>query len=93
MKVRAGQKRMVVRGVWAIVGGLIVGGLLTTLAELVLPESAARGFLTTSVTASLGPFYFDAVAVNITLGPLGFSLNVLTLVGVIAVGWAIRWWI
>ena len=92
MKLGSGKQRMVVRGVWAIVGGLIVGGLLTALAELVLPVSAARGFLTTSVTASVGPFYFDAVAVSLTLGPLGFSLNVLTLVGIIIVAWAIRWW-
>jgi glucose/mannose transport system permease protein len=36
----------------SLVLGLFLGGLFTKLSELFLPESAARDFLTTSVTAS-----------------------------------------
>jgi hypothetical protein len=62
--------------------GLFLGGLLTTLAEGFLPDSAARDFLTTSVHASLGPLSIDLVAVALTLGPITVTLNVLTLVGI-----------
>ncbi len=70
------------RAVWILILGLFLGGLLSRLSELFLPDSAARDFLITSVAASLGPFHLDLVAVAITLGPLVLSLNVLTLVGI-----------
>ena len=63
---------------WTLVLGLFLGGLLTKLSELFLPESAARDFLTTSVAASIGPFSIDLVAVGFTIGPLSITLNVLT---------------
>ncbi len=62
--------------------GLFLGGLLTKLSLIFLPDSAARDFLTTSVDASLGPLWVDLVAVAFTLGPLTVMLNVLTLVGI-----------
>jgi hypothetical protein len=75
---------------WTLILGLFLGGLLTTLSETFLPDSAARDFLTTSVAANLGPFHLDLVAVAITLGPLILSLNVLTLVGIGMVGLVTR---
>jgi hypothetical protein len=84
------RRRTSVRIFWTLVLGLFLGGLLTTLSESFLPESAARDFLTTSVAASLGPFYLDLVAVSITLGPLTLTLNVLTLVGIGLVGLVAR---
>jgi len=73
--------------------GLFLGGLLTKLSEIFLPESAARDFLTTSVDASLGPLAVDLVAVAFTLGPLTVTLNVLTLVGISIVALIARSWI
>lgn len=78
---------------WTLVGGLLLGGLLTRLSELFMPESAAREFLITSVAASVGPLRLDLVAVAVTIGPLVLTLNVLTLVGVGLVALVARSWI
>ncbi|MEZ4415082.1 MAG: hypothetical protein R3E10_04955 [Gemmatimonadota bacterium] len=83
MKPRLGEARRTgSRLVWTLILGLFLGGLLTQLCELFLPESAARTFLTVSAVASLGPFSIDLVAVAFTIGPLQLSLNVLTLIGI-----------
>lgn len=87
------RRRTVVRLVWTLVLGLFLGGLLSKLSVLFLPESAARDFLTTSVDASLGPLAVDLVAVAFTLGPLTVTLNVLTLVGISIVALIARSWI
>jgi len=81
------------RWVWTLVLGLFLGGLLTKLSDIFLPESAGREFLTTSVTAALGPVGIDLVAVGLELGPLTFNLNVLTLVGIAIVAFVVRQWI
>lgn len=87
------RRRSIIRVTWTLVLGLFLGGLFTKLTEMFLPESAARTFLTTSVSASLGPFSMDLVAVAITLGPLSLYLNVLTLVGIAIVAFIARSWI
>ncbi len=84
------RRRNVERLFWILVLGLFLGGLFTTLSEAFLPESAARDFLVTSVAASIGPFSIDLVAVSLTLGPLGITLNVLTLVGIAIVAFIVR---
>jgi hypothetical protein len=78
---------------WTLVLGLFLGGLLSLLAEQFLPDSAARDFLITSVSASVGPVHLDLVAVALTLGPLTLALNVLTLVGIGLVALVARSWI
>jgi hypothetical protein len=78
---------------WTLVLGLFLGGLLTELSVRFLPDSGPRDFLTYSVSASVGPFYLDLVAVSITLGPLVLTLNVLTLVGIGIVAFVTRSWI
>ena len=87
------RRRNLQRLIWTLVLGLFLGGLFTKLAEIFLPESAARDFLTTSVFSSIGPFSIDLVAVAITLGPLVITLNVLTLVGIGIVASIARSWI
>lgn len=87
------QRRNIRRFSFTLVLGLLLGGLLTKLSVLFLPESAARDFLTTSVAASIGPFSVDLVAVSFTIGPLGLSLNVLTLVGIAIVTFIVRSWL
>ena len=87
------RRRNVQRLTWTLVLGLFLGGLLTKLSELFLPDSTAREFLITSVKASVGPFSIDLVAVALTVGPLVVTLNVLTLVGIGIVAFVARSWI
>lgn len=87
------RQRGVPRIVWAILVGLFVGALFTRLAIRYLPDSAGREFLTTSVSASLGPLGVDLVAVSFVIGPLVLNLNVLTIVGIVIVALVMRsWW-
>jgi len=87
-------RRSFIRFGWTLVLGLFLGGLLTKLMELTLPEgTASREFLLTSVDASLGPLSVDLVAVSFDLGPVTLSLNCLTLVGIAIVALVIRSWI
>ena len=87
------RKREVLRAICTLAIGMFLGGLLTRLAESFLPASAARSFLTSSVTAMIGPFYMDLVAVTFTIGPISFVLNVLTLVGIVIVAVIVRSWL
>ena len=87
------RRRIVRRGLVALVFGLFLGGLFTKLAEIFLPQSAARAFLTTSASLSVGPFFLDLVSVSFTLGPISVALNVLTLVGILIAAVAVRSWI
>ncbi len=86
-------RRNIKRLAWTQVLGLLLGGLLTQLSELFLPESAAKSFLTTAVEASIGPLSIDLVAVAFAIGPLTLSLNVLTLVGISIIAFIVRSWI
>jgi hypothetical protein len=87
------RRRNASRLVWTLILGFFLGGLFTQLAEMFLPESAARTFLTTAVSASVGPFSLDLVALAFTLGPVSVYLNVLTLVGIFIVALVARSWI
>ncbi len=87
------RARTLSRVAWTLVLGMFLGGLLTKLSELFLPESAARSFLTTSVAASIETFSIDLVAVGFTIGPLWITLNVLTLVGIGIVALVARSWL
>lgn len=78
--------------VWAVVVGLFLGALFTKIAVLFMPDSAAREFLTTSISASLGPLSLDLIAVAFVLGPLTLSLNALSIVGVLLVALVMRSW-
>lgn len=78
---------------WALVVGLFVGALFSKLAVLFLPDSAAREFLTTSVSASLGPLSVDLLAIALVIGPLTINLNALSLVGILLVGLVMRSWL
>lgn len=78
--------------VWAVIVGLFLGALFTKIAVLFMPDSAAREFLTTAVSASLGPLSIDLIAVAFVIGPLTVSLNALSLVGILLVGLLMRSW-
>ena len=86
-------RRRVGRLLLVLLIGLVLGALLTELAVNFLPESATRTFFTTSVAAAFGPLVVDLVAVGLTLGPLVFHLNALSLVGVLVVALGARTWL
>ncbi|MCH7991410.1 MAG: hypothetical protein IIC35_03165 [Gemmatimonadetes bacterium] len=66
------RRRSLIRLTWTMVLGLTLGGLLTKLSELFLPESAARDFL---VPVSLGP-------ISVTLNVLTLvGISIVALIG------------
>jgi hypothetical protein len=75
-----------------VVVGLFLGALFTKIAVLWMPDSAAREFLTTAVSASLGPLSIDLIAVALVLGPLTLNLNALSIVGVLLVWMVMKSW-
>lgn len=86
------RRDTVPRMVWAVVVGLALGALFTKIAVLFMPDSTAREFLTTAVSASLGPLSVDLIAVAFVLGPLTVNLNALSVVGVLLAALVIRSW-
>lgn len=86
-------RRKVGRLLLMVLVGLVLGSLLTELTVRFLPESAAREFFTTSVAAAFGPLVIDLVAVGLTLGPLVFHLNALSVVGFLIVALGVRAWL
>ena len=78
--------------VWTLVIGFVLGGLMSKLSVLFLPDSAPRDFLTTSVVASIAPFSIDIVGVALTMG-LVLDFNVLTAVGIGIIAFGVRAWI
>lgn len=87
-----GRRSAVPRMAWALVVGLFLGALFTKIAVLYLPDSATRNFLTTSVSASLGPLSIDLIAVAFAVGPLTITVNALSLVGILLVAVVMRAW-
>ena len=87
------HRRNVKRFLWTLALGLLLGGLLTQLTVVFLPESAGKTFLTLSVEPRVGPLYINLLVFAFTIGPLILSLNVLTLVGIGIVAFIVRSWI
>ena len=87
------RRRAIPRLVWAVIIGLFLGALFTKLAIRYLPESGSRDFLTTTVSASLGPLGVDLVAIAFVIGPLVLNLNALSVIGILLVALVMRsWW-
>ena len=72
--------------------GLLLGALLSELIVRFTPDNTARDFFTTSVHASFGPLIVDLVAFGITLGPVVFRLDFMSLIGAIVVALFTRIW-
>lgn len=77
---------------WAVIVGIFLGALFTKIAVVFMPDSAAREFLTTAVSASLGPLSLDLIAVAFVIGPLTINLNILSLAGILIVALVMRSW-
>lgn len=80
------------RMVWAVIIGLFLGALFGRIAVMFMPESATRDFLTTSISASLGPLSIDLIALAFVIGPLTLNLNALSVVGILLVALVMRSW-
>lgn len=91
-KLLEGGRRQSSRALLILTVGFILGGLMTRLAQF-MPESATREFLTAAVTASLGPVSLGLASLAITLGPLDFHFNVLTLAAIGIVAPIVRSWL
>lgn len=70
--------------------GFVAGGFLSALLDRFLPVSAARSFFTYAVTPTVGPVSVDLLVVSFTLGPVGLSVSILSLVGVAVAYYAAR---
>ena len=66
-----------------LAGGFILGGFLTALLREFLPDSPAKEVFTYTVSPTLGPVSLDLLVVNLTLGPLGLHVSVLSIIGVV----------
>ncbi len=66
-----------------LTAGFLAGGFLTALLQEFLPDSVAKQVFTYTVTPSIGPFSADLLVVNLTLGPLGLHVSILSLLGVV----------
>jgi len=73
-----------------VAGGMLFGALMTELAAMTLPASAAREFFITTVAASLGPLTVDLQVLALTVGPLVLRLNILSVVGILLLAWFSR---
>ena len=67
-----------------LASGFIVGCFLTHLLRLFLPSGAVKEFLTTGMTAAVGPLTLDLIIISIGLGPIALDVSLLSLVGVLA---------
>ena len=80
MQLQGNSRREVGRQATVVVGGLLLGGLLTRLLQWIMPPSAARE----------GPLSVDLLVVAVTLGPLVLRVNILSVVGILLVAWFAR---
>jgi len=62
--------------------GFVLGGFMHSLLRRFLPQGPAKEIFTWAVTPTLGPVHLDLLVVSITLGPIGFDVSLLALVGV-----------
>jgi len=63
--------------------GFVLGGFLSALLKLVLPNGAPKQVLTFAVTPTLGPVSVNLLVLSFTIGPVGINVSVLAVVGVI----------
>lgn len=63
--------------------GFVLGGLLSSLLEWVLPASPAKEFFTWSVAPSIGPVSLDLLLFSMTVGPVALKVSLLGVIGVV----------
>lgn len=63
--------------------GFVLGGFLHALLERVLPAGAPKEVLTFAVRPTLGPVSVDLLVLSFTVGPIGITVSVMAIVGVV----------
>ncbi len=63
--------------------GFLLGGFLQEFLSRVLPESPARSFFTSAARGEFGPVKLDLMVVDLTIGPLGVEISLLSVLGVL----------
>ncbi len=66
-----------------LASGFALGGFLTQFCRIFLPSGAVKEFLTTGVTAAVGPLQLDLVIIKLGLGPIALDVSLLSVVGVL----------
>ena len=83
MRARGQARNRPVFHVVVLAIGFVVGGLFTQLARLFLPAGAVKEFLSTGMTASVGPLPIDLIILKFSLGPVAVDVSLLSVVGVV----------
>jgi hypothetical protein len=79
---RSGPRRPRFYGA-VLVTGFLLGGFLQGFLSRILPESPARSFFTSAARGEFGPVKLDLMVVDLTLGPLGVEISLLSVLGVL----------
>jgi Domain of unknown function (DUF4321) len=66
-----------------LTAGFLLGGFLTALLRHFLPDSPAKEVFTYTVSPTIGPVSLNLLVVDLTLGPLGIHVSLLSLIGVV----------
>ena len=66
-----------------LASGFLLGGFLQAFLKRVLPESPARTFFTMAARGEFGPVKCNLLVIDLTLGPLGVEVSLLSVLGVL----------
>lgn len=66
-----------------LVTGFLFGGFLQAFLSRILPESPARAFFTTAARGEFGPVTLKLLVLDLTLGPVGVEISLLSVLGVL----------
>ncbi|MEO8200938.1 MAG: DUF4321 domain-containing protein [Gemmatimonadota bacterium] len=66
-----------------LTAGFIAGGFLTSLVRQFLPDSPGKELFTYTVSPTIGPVSINLLVIDLTLGPLGLHVSILSLIGVV----------
>ncbi|GAB4365602.1 MAG: hypothetical protein Kow0042_04980 [Calditrichia bacterium] len=70
--------------------GALIGSALGEVLGLILPQGVVREFFLRSAEISLGPATVNLIILVFTLG-LSLKINVIGVIGIILVGYFLRW--
>ena len=70
--------------------GALVGSALGEILGIVLPEGVVKEFFLKSAVFSIGPGTIDIVVLTLTLG-FSIKLNIIGVIGIVLVGYFLRW--
>ncbi len=66
-----------------LASGFIVGGFITALLDRFLPASTFKTVFVSTWTPTIGPVSVDLLVLQLTIGPVGLVVSLLSLAGVL----------